>query len=264
VPHHARWLLSSLLVVLLCVSAPVPASHAQADSPPPEPDTIDAAASQPRSLTCPVLYTHEVGSPALLRRMLLALLGAGYRPTSLAAVDDALNGVADPPRGCSVLTFDDSLYSQYANAMPVLLDLGLPAVFFALPGFADGVHRYMGPTELRALEDAGFEVESHTCNHPNLVLLAHHDLDAFFAELQDCKHMLEDLLDTPVNYIAYPMGAVDATVIDATGRFGFHLGFTTRGGARLSNIAPLSLPRIRYDVAEAPASVLRRIRASGG
>lgn len=252
------------LLWLLCLAAPAPATHAQVDSPPPEPDTIDAAASQPRSLTCPVLYTHEVGSPALMRRMLAALIGAGYRPTSLAAVDDALNGVSDPPRGCSVLTFDDSLYSQYANAMPVLVELGVPAVFFALPGFADGVHRYMGATELRALEDAGFEVESHTCNHPNLVLLARRDLDAFFAELQDCKRILEDLLGAPVNYIAYPMGAVDATVIDAAGRFGFHLGFTTRVGAHLSNSASLSLPRIRYDVAEAPTTVLRRIRAAGG
>jgi peptidoglycan/xylan/chitin deacetylase (PgdA/CDA1 family) len=251
------------LLLLLCVGAPVSATHAQADSPP-EPETIDAAASQPRSLKCPVLYTHEVGSPVLMRRMLVALLGAGYRPTSLASVEDALQGVADPPGGCSVLTFDDSLYSQYVNAMPVLLDLGVPAVFFALPGFADGVHRYMGPTELRALEDAGFEVESHTCNHPNLVLLARRDLDAFFGELQDCKRMLEDLLDAPVNYIAYPMGAVDPTVIDAAGRFGFRLGFTTGGGARLSNTTPLSLPRIRYDAAEAPSAVLRRIRAAGG
>jgi peptidoglycan/xylan/chitin deacetylase (PgdA/CDA1 family) len=254
-----------LLLLLLTIGAPVPASHAQADAPSTDPGGLGAAAaSQARSLNCPVLYTHEVPAPALLRRMLVALLAAGYRPASLASVDAALNGLADPPRGCSVLTFDDSLYSQYANALPVLLELGVPAVFFALPGFGDGVHHYMGSAELRALEDAGFEVEAHTCNHPNLVLLARRDLDAFFAELQDCKRMLEDLLDTPVNYVAYPMGAADATVIDAAGRFGYHLGFTTRAGVRLSNTAPLSLPRIRYDVAEAPATVLRRIRAAGG
>src|SRR6266545_7918383 len=79
-----------------------------------------------RAIVCPVLYTHEVVSQAVLRRFVAGLLGAGYQPTALATVDLAMSGQIDPPRGCVVLTFDDGLMSQYQNAAPVLSDMGVP------------------------------------------------------------------------------------------------------------------------------------------
>jgi peptidoglycan/xylan/chitin deacetylase (PgdA/CDA1 family) len=217
-----------------------------------------------RSMVCPVLYTHEVTSQAIMRRFVSGILAGGYQPTSLATIDAAMAGAIDPPRNCLVLSFDDSLLSQYTNAFPVLADLGVPAVFFALPGFADGVHRYMGTTELQALAGAGEEVELHTCNHPNLPLLARRSLNAFFAELQDCRRILESIIGQSVDFIAYPFGAADATVIDAVTRFGFRAGFTTRASALLNFRTPYTLPRIRYDPAEAASTVIRRIKADGG
>jgi len=217
-----------------------------------------------RSIVCPVLYTHEVVSQVVLRRFLAGLLGAGYRPTTLASVDAAMSGVADTPPGCVLLTFDDALLSQYQNALPVLTDVGVPAVFFVLPGFADGVHRYMGIRELQILAQAGFEIEAHTCNHPNLPRLARLNLNAFFAELSDCKRLLEGVIGAPVNYVAYPSGSYDATVLDAVARFGYRGAFSTRQSAVLNANSPFTLPRIRYDPSEAPSTVLRRIHAAGG
>jgi peptidoglycan/xylan/chitin deacetylase (PgdA/CDA1 family) len=200
----------------------------------------------------------------VLRRFLTGLRAAGYGPTTLANVDAAMSGVVDPPPGCIVLSFDDGLLSQSLNAAPVLSELRVPAVFFVLPGFADGVHRYMGVAEIQALAEAGFEVENHTCNHPNLPRLARRDLDAFFAELQDCKRLLEDITGQPVNYVAYPFGAFDATALDAVARFGYRGAFTTRPSAVLTAGSPFTLPRIRYDPSESPLAVVRRIRAAGG
>src|SRR5438270_5956159 len=117
-----------------------------------------------RSIVCPVLYTHEVRSQAVMRRFLTDLLSAGYQPVPLAGVNAAMAATIDPPSGCVVLTFDDGLLSQFQNAVPVLMDMQVPAVFFVLPGFNDGVHRYMGTAELQALAYVGFEVELHTCN----------------------------------------------------------------------------------------------------
>lgn len=216
------------------------------------------------SIVCPVLYTHEVVSQAVFRRFVVGLLGAGYQPVTLATVDAALAGVQDPPPNCVMLSFDDSLMSQYANAVPVLTELGVPGVFFVLPGFADGVHRYMGPLELQALASAGFDVELHTCNHPNLPLLARRNLNAFYAELQDCRRILEGLTGLPAEYLAYPSGAYDATVIQAVARFGFRGAFTTRPLATLNYKNPYALPRIRFDPSEVPSAVIRRIRAAGG
>jgi peptidoglycan/xylan/chitin deacetylase (PgdA/CDA1 family) len=217
-----------------------------------------------RSIVCPVLYTHEVASQAVMRRFLMDLVGAGYQPWPLAGIDAAMTGNVDPPPGCIVLTFDDGLLSQFLNAVPVLQDMQAPAVFFVLPGFNDGVHRYMGPAEYQALANAGFEVELHTCNHPNLPMLARRDLNAFYAELVDCRRMLEAIIGQPVDYVAYPMGAYDATVLDAVARFGFRGAFATRPGAILNFRSPYTLPRIRYDPREPASAVIRRINVAGG
>ena len=217
-----------------------------------------------RSIVCPVLYAHEVGSQLLLRRFVAGLISAGYQPTALATVDAAMAGTVDSPRGCIVLSFDDALLSQYQNAMPVLLDMGVPAVFFALPGFRDGVHRYMGAAELRALADNGFEVEAHTCNHPSLPQLARINLAAFYAEIGDCKKILEGIIGEPVQFFAYPNGSFDAPTTDTVARFGYRGAFTTRAGAVLSPNAPYAMPRIQYDPAQGAAAVLRRVHASGG
>lgn len=217
-----------------------------------------------RSIVCPVLYTHEIASQAVFRRFATGLLGAGYQPADLSTVDQAMLGSIDPPVNCVVLTFDDSLLSQYLNAVPVLEDIGVPAVFFALPGFSDGVHRYMGNPQLQDLANDGFQVELHTCNHANLPLLARRNILAFNAELQDCRRILEDIVGQPVDYVAYPSGAYDAPVLEAVARFGFRGGFTTRASAVLDYRGPFILPRIRYDPAEPLATIIRRIKAAGG
>jgi peptidoglycan/xylan/chitin deacetylase (PgdA/CDA1 family) len=243
-----------LLVFVLSAAQPAVADESVADERPPLSQRV----------VCPVLYAHEVISQTVMRRFVSGLLAAGYHPQALATVDDAMSGVADSPPGCLVLTFDDGLLSQYTNALPVLTELDVPAVFFVLPGFADGVHRYMTVAQLRALAQAGFEVENHTCNHPLLPQLARRNLDAFFGELQDCKRIIEDITGHTVDYVAYPSGAFDSTVVEAAARFGYRAGFTTRSSAVLSPTTPFALPRIRYDPSEAPATVLRRIRAAGG
>jgi peptidoglycan/xylan/chitin deacetylase (PgdA/CDA1 family) len=231
-------------------------------------DEADQSAAGPppwvRSVACPVLYAHEVRSQTVMRRFLVDLLRLGYQPVPLASIDSALAGTIDLPKGCVVLTFDDGLLSQYLNALPVLDDMQVPAAFFVLPGFNDGVHRYMGPAELQGLASFGFEVELHTCNHPNLPLLARRDLDAFYAELQDCRRMLQDTVGQAVDYVAYPSGAYDATVLDAVARFGFRGGFTTAASATLNYRSPYTLPRIRYDPSESASVVVRRIKAAGG
>ena len=79
--------------------------------------------------------------------MRLALIGHG----AMGQLVDALEGRTAPPPGCLVLTFDDALTSQVSSALPVLLRFAAPATFFVMPGFRDGVHRYMSPEDFRTL-----------------------------------------------------------------------------------------------------------------
>jgi len=55
-----------------------------------------------------------------------------------------------------------------------------------------------------------------------------------------------------------------APVLNAVARAGYRAAFTTRPSALLAAGAALQLPRLRYDINEAPAGVVRRIKAAGG
>jgi peptidoglycan/xylan/chitin deacetylase (PgdA/CDA1 family) len=233
------------------------------DSPTAAPLLLDGLPDGPavwtRPATCGVLYTHEVPSQAIFRRFLNGLLQAGFQPTSLSQVDASMRGESDLPAGCLVLTFDDALASQLRNAVPVLAELNITATFFVMPAFQDGKHQYLDATGIRALHDAGQIIGAHTCNHPSLTALG---ALAMMAELSDCKHQVEAIVGVPVRYFAYPNGAVNQAVLGATAQAGYRAAFTTRPSTTLRPDQPLLLPRIRYDVSEPPAAVVRRIRAS--
>jgi peptidoglycan/xylan/chitin deacetylase (PgdA/CDA1 family) len=219
----------------------------------------DGPAVWSTQVTCPVLYTHEVSSAATFRRFLTGLIQAGYQPVSFALVDASMRGESDVPAGCVVLSFDDALASQLRNAVPVLNEFNVTAMFFVMPTYQDGIHQYLGAPGIRALHDAGHIVGAHTCNHPSLPALSPL---AMMAELRDCKHMVEDIIGAPVRYLAYPNGAANQAVLDATAQAGYRAAFTTRPSGTLRPDLPLLLPRIRYDPAEAVSAVVRRIRTA--
>ena len=55
-------------------------------------------------------------------------------------------------------------------------------------------------------------------------MLARRNLQAFYAELQDCRQILEDIIGADVDYVAYPSGGYDAHGPRRGGRFGFRAG----------------------------------------
>jgi peptidoglycan/xylan/chitin deacetylase (PgdA/CDA1 family) len=220
----------------------------------------DGPAAWVQPATCAVLYTHEVPSVASFRQFLVGAQRVGLRPVSFATVDAKMSGIADLPRGCVVLSFDDALASQLRNALPVLSELNVTGMFFVMPGFQDGVHQYMSDAGIRALQDAGQIVGSHTCHHATLPLLLPAPM---MAELADCKRQIENIIGVPVRYLAYPNGAVNQPVVAAAAQAGFRAAFTTRASAVLRPELPFLLPRIEYSVGEPAAAVARRVQAAG-
>jgi len=82
---------------------------------------------------------------------------------------------------------------------------------------------------VRALRDAGMDVQSHTRSHRILKTMSPDDLER---ELAAAKADLERELDRPITALAYPAGssiADDAAVRAAVARAGYELGFTTSG-----------------------------------
>ncbi len=124
------------------------------------------------------------------------------------------------PKGFSApmvtVTFDDSIRTQYTNALPVLNKYGLHATFYAISGDIGVCDPnvssicYMTKTQLKALQTAGNEIGSHTVTHPDLTTLT---LAQVTTELSKSQTDLQTWLGVPVTNLAAPYGAVNESVL---------------------------------------------------
>jgi peptidoglycan/xylan/chitin deacetylase (PgdA/CDA1 family) len=214
--------------------------------------------STPTPVTCPILYYHEVPSARQFEAQVVAFIRAGYQPTRLAQVVDTLEGHADPPPGCLVLTFDDALASQISGALPVLVQYQIPGTFFLMPAYRDGVHRYMTQDDMRTLRDSGMEIGSHTLNHASLPALLRLNFGAFLTELSGSRSSLESILGQPVDLFAYPNGAVDPSTAAYVQQAGYRAAASTRAGTIQRPEERYWLRRIGASSSESPATVMSR------
>ena len=176
----------------------------------------------------------------MLDRQLGMLARRGY--AGLPA-REALAG-AGPGRGRTVIiTFDDAYRSVLELAKPILDRHGMRASVYVPTDWAGreepmtwpGVDQWPGgPHEheltcmtwdqLRGLEEAGWEVGSHTRSHPKLPQVE--DDAALADELEGSRLVCEEELGRPCESIAYPYGAYDERVVEAAGRAGYRFGLT--------------------------------------
>jgi peptidoglycan/xylan/chitin deacetylase (PgdA/CDA1 family) len=191
-------------------------------------------------------------TPQAFAEQMGRLARAGYRGVTFG---DAVRGGAGGKR--VAVTFDDAFESVVTHARPVLDELDWPGTIFAVTDFAaagqpvhwQGVDQWAGGPHdgeratldwdaLRGLRDAGWEVGSHTVTHPHLTEL---DDDALERELTGSRDAVEAALGA-CDSIAYPYGAVDPRVVEATGRAGYATGAALP--ARWGNESALEWPRV--------------------
>jgi peptidoglycan/xylan/chitin deacetylase (PgdA/CDA1 family) len=188
-------------------------------------------------------------SPELLERQMTLLVRRGWRATTFR------NAVHEPPAAKTLaVTFDDAFASVYEHAYPILSSLGVPATVFAPTSFMSerqplqwsGIDHWLqtdSAPELRGmswedlgrLQEAGWEVGSHTRTHPRLTNL---DDDAMRDELTQSRHEIATNLSSPCETIAYPYGDVDERVAGAARSAGY-----VAGAALASNLRPLGPQR---------------------
>jgi peptidoglycan/xylan/chitin deacetylase (PgdA/CDA1 family) len=112
------------------------------------------------------------------------------------------DALAQPhPRNVAI-TFDDATASQVDVALPLLLEHGMTATFFAI---TDRIGRegYASWQDLRALKAHGMDVQSHTHTHPFLSEL---DYDGVVAELTRSRALLDEQLGQTTTILALPGG----------------------------------------------------------
>jgi peptidoglycan/xylan/chitin deacetylase (PgdA/CDA1 family) len=190
--------------------------------------------------------------PARFHGQLRALKAAGYE--SGRFTDVALGRTT----GKTVaITFDDAFASVTSLGKPILDELGWTATVFAPTAFMDdrrplswpGIDHWeqtehapeLEPLDwngLAELQEAGWEIGSHTHSHPHLTTLPD---DALQEELERSRALCAQHLGA-CESIAYPYGDVDPRVVAAARRAGYAAG----GGLPERHHAadPLNWPRV--------------------
>jgi peptidoglycan/xylan/chitin deacetylase (PgdA/CDA1 family) len=108
------------------------------------------------------------------------------------------------------LTFDDGPSSYTAGVMAILEKYRAPATFFCI-----GEQAAQNPTAVADLKAAGFEVEDHSWDHPDLVHLMY---PAILSEITRPEQVLG-----PTKYFRPPYGYYDLAVREAAATAGMKI-----------------------------------------
>lgn len=132
-----------------------------------------------------------------------------------------------PPAKLVVLTFDDSVASQYTVARPLLKRYGFGATFFITEGFSFRTNKkdYMTWEQISELHRDGFEIGNHTRDHLGITALT-------FARLEEQLEAINERcreygIPRPVSF-AWPGNAFHTNALPVLHRAGIR--FARRGG----------------------------------
>lgn len=183
-----------------------------------------------------------------------ALAAQGYHGVTLQQAWDAWHHGGLLPSKPVVVSFDDGYSGQYKDAMPVLRSLHWPGVL----NLKLGNLRDLKAAHVREMIANGWEIDSHTINHPSLPSID----DAHLRyELEASKSQLKKEFGLTVNFFCYPAGAYNQHVIDAVKRAGYLAATTTdEGFARPQDTFVLG--RVRVNGSDGPAGLLAKLKGT--
>jgi peptidoglycan/xylan/chitin deacetylase (PgdA/CDA1 family) len=146
-------------------------------------------------------------------RQLRWILSSGWQVVDVRGFLDAVVYPDSLPQRSVLLTFDDGYRSMREAALPLLQQLGLPAVLFVPSGCIgkfNGFDKGIEPEEaicdwddLVHLERHGVSIQSHGVSHRRFSSLDEAEIER---EVGDSKQVLENGLERAVDLLSYPYG----------------------------------------------------------
>lgn len=151
-----------------------------------------------------ILATNLNVTPKTFSEQIDYLLGKGY---TFLRLDEMVEGIRNGslPAKPVVLTFDDGYTDFYDYVFPILKEKRIKATLFVISQYAGG-ERYAGWGEIKEMSDSGLVlIGDHTLNHHALPSL---NKDDEFNQIISAKQIIEEHINRPVLYFAYPYGGV--------------------------------------------------------
>jgi peptidoglycan/xylan/chitin deacetylase (PgdA/CDA1 family) len=157
----------------------------------------------------------------------------------------ARHGLADlfAARHSELADRASALARSFKNSKSEVAESIIVEVTAALAGNDDptDVDTYLSWDDVQTLRPDGITFGSHTVSHRILTQI---DPVAVTEELTESRRVLEQRLNAPVHFLAYPNGNHDAETCKRARQAGYELAFTTIPGVVTRGDDPMSLRRI--------------------
>ena len=189
-------------------------------------------------------------SPAIFKDEIKYLSQSGY---SGAVLDELFD---EYPQKRIVITFDDGYKDIIENALPVLKEYGFRGVVFVI---VDNIGKsgYMNIGDLNILINNGWEIGSHSLTHPSLKKLSE---DESKKQITESKKILENIMQTKINYFCFPAGKYNEDTIEILKSTGYVGAVTIEPGKE--NLKPniFELKRIRIEANDTLSSFKAKLK----
>ncbi|MDW5592903.1 polysaccharide deacetylase family protein [Conexibacter stalactiti] len=190
-----------------------------------------------------------------------ALHDAGYVAVTQQEVWDFWHRGGPLPARAVVVSIDDGYHSNFANARPVLRRLGWPAVLNLKVGNLHEPTYGLTDGQVKQLIADGWEIDSHTIDHPDLTTV---DAATLAREIGESRRRLQKAFGVPVNFFCYPAGRYDDAVIAAVEQAGYLAATTVNPGlAEPDDSARFALNRVRVNAGVSGASLVGQLQGLG-
>ena len=222
-----------------------------------------ASSTSALSLSIPILMYHHVGdwgesradwAPWVVRSKEFRaqmdwLVANGFHTITFRELLAGQKAGESVPAKSVIISFDDGWSAQEGVVRAELEPRGMHAVFFvytAAVGATPNNSGYISWEQLRILESAGHEVQSHTVSHGRLTDMPPSQLDR---EMRESRATIEKEMHHPVKVIAYPFGIYDERVMRAASAAGYEFGLRADADLVVGKPLQYRMPRIRvgYD-----------------
>ena len=222
-----------------------------------------ASSTSALSLSIPILMYHHVGdwgesradwAPWVVRSKEFRaqmdwLVANGFHTITFRELLAGQKAGESLPAKSVIISFDDGWSAQEGVVRAELEPRGLHAVFFvytAAVGATPNNSGYISWEQLRILESAGHEVQSHTVSHGRLTDMPPSQLDR---EMRESRATIEREMHHSVEVVAYPFGIYDERVMRAASAAGYEFGLRADVALVVGKPLQYRMPRIRvgYD-----------------
>lgn len=184
--------------------------------------------------------------PLQFRAHLQHLKDEGFNIIDLKRGIKAVLAEEPLPDKAVAITFDDAYRNILTNAAPILDEFGYTATIFVATDLVGTSQYYMSWEELRCLESRGYLMANHSASHAHLLRITGESgtewRENLVSEIESAQDKLEQELENPVRYFAYPYGEYNDMIMRLMIELGY-MGFGQQSGAVSRHSNFLALPR---------------------